>query len=389
MFNVIHIMKGIIYLGAAIALLRCTAAFLPTNHKTYDDQDQLIFQPAKEVNKAADSLAASAKPIDAGVQAQRLHANSPQLHDKSSEDPSQIPPPLDTALRPPLPQKPDFTVGTITSQWAITYTPYTSTLSCLSAASIRSDVATIARKGFTSIRLYSIDCSALRHVGNAARTHDLKMIIGVQLDEGLADVETQLSEIITWAGNTGNGRWDLIEMVVIGNEAIFNDHLSPSALASFISNSRTSLRAAGFPGPVTTTEPLDILLQHRHILCPTLDVAAANIQPFFHASVDADSAALYVRSQLLRLQAMCPQPLQAVNLETGWPSRGYPHGAAVPGYLEQWMAVAGIMKEAGGVSVFLGFGDDGWKDEGEFGVERSWGCGHVFGEEGDGGVGVG
>ena len=48
------------------------------------------------------------------------------------------------------------------------------------------------------------------------------------------------------------------------------------------------------------------------------------------------------------------------------------------------MAVAGILKEAGGVSVFLGFGDEGWKDEGQFGVEGSWGCAHVFGEEGEG-----
>lgn len=75
----------------------------------------------------------------------------------------------------------------------------------------------------------------------------------------------------------------------------------------------------------------------------------------------------------------------AVNLETGWPRRGAAHGEAVPGFLEQWMAVAGIMEEAGGVSVFLGFADEGWKDEGEFGVEGSWGCGHVFGEVGGGG----
>ncbi|KAL9065391.1 MAG: hypothetical protein Q9161_008247 [Pseudevernia consocians] len=378
-------MKGIIYLGAAVALLRSAAAFLPTNHDKYENQDQLVIQPAKGINKAAVTVAASTENIEAGIPAQTIAPKFPQSHDVPSQNSGQIPSHYDTTLHPQQPPKLNFTIGSISSQWAIAYTPYTSTLSCLSASSIRSDVATIARKSFTSIRLYSIDCSALRHVGHAARTHGLRIIIGIQLDEGLADAEIQLSEMIDWAGNNSN--WDLIEMIVIGNEAIFNEHLSATALASFISKSRTSLRAAGFSGPVTTTEPLDILHQHRNTLCPTLDVAAANIHPFFHASVSAESAGAYVMSELRHLQAMCPQGLTAVNLETGWPSKGWPNGVAVPGYLEQWMAVAGILKEAGGASVFLGFANDEWKDEGEFGVERSWGCAHVFGEEGGAAVG--
>lgn len=371
-------MKGIIYLGAAVALLRSAAAFLPTNHDDYDNQDQLVFQPANGVNKAGNTPAASTKHIEAEMPAQRFASNSPQLHSAPSQNPNQI-----SSLHPSELQRSDFSIGSASSQWAITYTPYTNTLSCLSASSMCSDVATIARKGFTSIRLYSIDCSALRHVGRAARTHGLKIILGIHIDQGLADAETQLSEIIDWAAGD-NANWDLIEMIVVGNEAIFNEYISPTALASFISTSRHALRKQGFPGPVTTTEPLDILRQHAHTLCPALDVAAANIQPFFHPSVDADSAGEYVRSELDRLGALCPQGLKAVNLETGWPSRGWPNGAAVPGYLEQWIAVVGILKEAGGLSVFLGFGDEGWKDEGQFGVERSWGCAHVFGEEGGG-----
>ena len=380
MINIIHIMKGIIYLGAAVALLRSVAAFLPTNHDDYDDQDQVILQPAKGLNKAASTLAESTEHIEAAIPAQRFASNSPRPHDTPSQNPGQSPSPHDTTLHPSQPQTSNFTIGSASSQWAIAYTPYTSTLSCLSASSIRSDVATIARKGFTSIRLYSIDCSALRHVGHAARTHGLKLIIGIPIDDGLADAETQLSELIAWAGTPADNQWSLIELIVVGNEAIFNTHATASALATFINTSRATLRAAGYAGPVTTTEPLSILAQHRRTLCPALDLAAATIQPFFHPSVPASAAGAYVRSELARLAAVCPG-LPAVCLETGWPSRGRPNGAAVPGYLEQWMAVAGIMAEgAGGRSVVLGFGDEGWRDEGEFGVEGSWGCGHVFGE---------
>ncbi len=78
------------------------------------------------------------------------------------------------------------------------------------------------------------------------------------------------------------------------------------------------------------------------------------------------------------LEGVCPG-LQGVNLETGWPRGGRRNGVAVPGVWEQGVAVGGILGGSGGRSVVLGFGDDGWKDEGEFGVERSWGCGHLFG----------
>ena len=80
--------------------------------------------------------------------------------------------------------------------------------------------------------------------------------------------------------------------------------------------------------------------------------------------------------------------LQAINLETGWPSRGIANGLAVPGVLEQRVAVRGIVEGSGGRSVLLGYGDEGWREGGQFGVEGSWGCGGIFGEgEGEGVLG--
>ncbi|CAF9940016.1 hypothetical protein IMSHALPRED_001715 [Imshaugia aleurites] len=364
-------MKVILYLGAAVALLRSAAAFLPTDHDNHDDQDQLVFRPAKGINTAANIPGASTKHTETEPPPQRFSSDSLQLHDTPSEN------------TPQTPQKSNFTIGSSSSQWAITYTPYTDALSCLSASSIRSDVATIARKGFSSIRLYSIDCSALLHVGHAARAHGLKMIIGIHIDENSADTEIQISEITDWArsnDNDDNTNWDLIELIVVGNEAIFNSYASATALASLITNTRATLRLSGYPGPLTTSEPLSILSAYAHTLCPTLDLAAATIQPFFHPSVTPGTAGAYVSAELARLAAVCPGGLAAVSLESGWPSRGRANGEAVPGYLEQWVAVAEIVDRAGGRSVVAGFADEAWRDEGQFGVEGSWGCGHVFGE---------
>jgi len=47
---------------------------------------------------------------------------------------------------------------------------------------------------------------------------------------------------------------------------------------------------------------------------------------------------------------------------------------------EQKEAVESIRTMVGEKSVFLSFEDDLWKGEGALGVERSWGCGHLFGE---------
>ena len=75
---------------------------------------------------------------------------------------------------------------------------------------------------------------------------------------------------------------------------------------------------------------------------------------------------------------MCPGKSEAFNLETGWPHQGSVNGMAVPGKEEQQKAIESIREKAGGKSTFFSFVDDLWKAEGEFGVERSWGCSHLF-----------
>ena len=85
-------------------------------------------------------------------------------------------------------------------------------------------------------------------------------------------------------------------------------------------------------------------------------------------------------AQLEALEDVCPGNLQGkgLNLETGWPRRGMAHGVAVPGQEEQKIAVEGILRASEGRSVIMGFGDDAWKDEGDFGVEGFWGCEGLF-----------
>lgn len=197
-----------------------------------------------------------------------------------------------------------------------------------------------------------------------AKSCGLKLILGVFISStGISAAEGQIQEIIEWAA----GDWACVEMVVVGNEAIFNQFAGAKDLADFICRAREAFNKAGYSGPVTTTEPLSVLRDNADVLCHILDVAAANIHPFFNTGVDAKGAGDFVARELQLLEGICPG-LPAYNLETGWPSAGQPNGAAVPGIEEQRIAIESIQKIAGGNSAFFSFVDDLWKTTGAFGV---------------------
>lgn len=272
--------------------------------------------------------------------------------------------PAPTLLDQPNPQPSKPLGSTGGSHWCMTYSPYNADGTCKSRSSVASDVKAIAAKGFSSIRLYSTDCSGLQNVGNAAKANGLMLVLGVFISQsGIAGATAQLEEITSWAA----GSWGGVQMIVVGNEAISNGYCTASDLAEFISSAKSIFTKAGYTGPVTTTEPLNIMSENGHLLCHTLDVAAANIHPFFNAAVTADGAGEFVAKELALLESICPG-LAAYNLETGWPSAGLPNGAAIPGPSEQAAAIESIKKIAGEKCAFFSFVDDLWKGKGEFGV---------------------
>ncbi|TID17346.1 glycoside hydrolase family protein [Venturia nashicola] len=260
-------------------------------------------------------------------------------------------------------------------KWAMTYTPYNSAGQCKTASEVDVDVAAIQGKGFTTIRLYATDCSGLINIGASARKHGMKLILGVFIKAaGIDDARPQIKEISAW-GSAGN--WDMVSMVVIGNEAIMNNYCSASALAAFITEAKSTWSAAGYSGPCTTTEPLNKLQDSAGALCSVIDVVAANIQPYFNAGISSSEAGTFVASQLALVAAACPGKT-AYNLESGWPSAGSPNGKAVASPSDQAVAIADIVDKAGDHSVIFSYEDDSWKASGTFGVEQFFGCAKLF-----------
>lgn len=257
-------------------------------------------------------------------------------------------------------------------QYGMTFSPYTQTGACMTKDEVSKNLKIIKNKGFNLVRIYSTDCSGLEFVGEAAKSLGMKMIVGVFIDgSGISKAQEQVDAISKWA------QWGLVELIVVGNEAISSGYVDAGKLAGFISSSASSFKAAGYSGQVTTTEPINIWqASGKSSLCSAVDIVGANIHPFFNAQTTAEEAGTFALSEYKILKNICGK--EVLNLETGWPNAGSANGAAVPNVANQQTAVKAIAKTIGSHSIFFSYADDSWKPAGEFGVEKHWGCASVF-----------
>ncbi|GKT41886.1 putative beta-glucosidase C [Colletotrichum spaethianum] len=265
--------------------------------------------------------------------------------------------------------------------WAITYTPYSEDASgsCKSADQVDSDIASIKKSGFRTVRIYSTDCSTLENVGSACEKYGLQMIIGIfvkeSCDPNSADIKSQVEAITSWK------KWNMVELVVIGNECIFQGRCAASSLKQLIVSTKATISAAGYTGPFTTAETVGVWQQTDVMseICDVIDVVGGQIHPYFNADTAASDAGTFVKGQieLLESSSICGNK-PAYNLECGWPSGGSCNGKACPGVSEQAVAIASIKELAGGKTVFFSFHNDLWKAPGTCECEQSWGCGQLF-----------
>jgi len=308
-----------------------------------------------------------------------IHAtvSSEQPYDHDIQAPVQTKQNQDLSNSSSTPTTPSHLPNHKDDLWAIAYTPYTTTGACKLAPEIQADVTRIAAAGFSAIRLYSTDCHILTLVAPTLRTHSLTLLLGIHLTSCTSTSSStteQLTDILTFA------QWPLIALLVLGNEAIFTGVCSAPEVATLLDSTTSQLRAAGYTGPITTSEPLSVVYEHADLLCPRIDVLASNIQPYFHPRVAAAQAGRFVAFQVAQLARACGDGVvkDVVNLETGWPSAGVANGEAEAGIVEQRRAIDEVRAVAGNRSVFASFEDEVWREGGEWGVEDHWGCMGVF-----------
>ncbi|KAK3330219.1 glycoside hydrolase [Apodospora peruviana] len=293
-------------------------------------------------------------------------------------------PPVEyTAAAPPKPKptKPSSgytgNLGGKGDKWAMTYTPYRPDTYCKSKEEVFSDVAAIAGAGFTTIRVYSTDCDTLPHVGAAAEAHGIKLIVGIFIgqvgcDNGNPTVAKQISDLKSWA------RWDLVDLCVVGNEALFNGYCSVTQLKDLIYHVKSELGSVGYSGPYTTTDVVSAWENNDvSAICSAIDVVACNSHAYFNAGTMPADAGDFVASQLAIVENICGKT--GYVMETGWPTQGQCYGPTCAGEVEQKTALASIKAKLGPKAVFFSFTDDPWKAPGACNCEQHWGCSKVFG----------
>lgn len=273
---------------------------------------------------------------------------------------------------------PTGTLGGGGNLWAMTYTPYDSSSGeCKTADTVDADVKSIADSGFTTLRVYSTDCDTLPLVGDACSKYGVKMIVGIFISEygcsnGSPDVDTQISALKEW------GQWDLVELMAVGNEALYNGYCTAQELVDLISHVKSEL--TDYTGPYTTTDIVGAWEQEdvQSLVCEAIDVVAANVHSYFNADVLPIDAGKFVKSQIEIVEKACGGKPGYV-LECGYPTAGNTNGVNVPSVLNQQVAITSIKETMGDKVVFFSMFDDQWKDDGACNCEKHWGVGTLFG----------
>ncbi|KAK5652572.1 hypothetical protein OQA88_10333 [Cercophora sp. LCS_1] len=290
--------------------------------------------------------------------------------------PPQYTAPAPAPPSPPAVAPPSGGLGGHGGKWAMTYTPYSDSGDCKNKAEVLADVKKIAAAGFTTLRVYSTDCDTLPNVGAAAHECGLSLIVGVFVgkkgcDNGSPDVATQISALKSWA------QWDLVKLVVVGNEALFNGFCTVGELKNLIVHTKSELGSVGYSGPFTTTDVVSAWLdQDTQAICDVIDLVACNAHAYFNAGTHPSEAGQFVAGQLSLVEKKCGK--SGYVMETGWPTAGICYGVACAGVQEQATAIKSIKDAIGDKVVFFSATNDPWKDPGACNCERSWGCGQLF-----------
>lgn len=269
-------------------------------------------------------------------------------------------------------------LGSSGNQWAMTYTPYDSdTGDCKSADTVSSDIKSIKDAGFSSVRVYSTDCDTLPNVGSACEENGLKMIVGIFISEvgctnASPDVDDQISALKEWA------QWDLVELLTVGNEALYDGYCTAQELVDLIDHVKSEL--SDYTGPYTTTDIVSAWQEESisSVVCDAIDVVAANVHSYFSADVAPADAGQFVKGQIEIVEQACGGKKGYV-LESGYPTQGATNGVNVPSEANQKIAIMSIQETIGDSVVFFSMFDDYWKDPGSCECERHWGVGSLFG----------
>ena len=177
--------------------------------------------------------------------------------------------------------------------------------SCKTPSDIAADIAQLVSYGYSSIRLYGVDCNAVDYALSTLESlnTDTTLIVGVY---STTNYTLETADLI----NQVNGRWDLVSYVSVFNEAVNDGRATVSEVAIAITYVKSQVPSGV---SVTTIDTFAAFISNPDLCYVGQDFIAANIQPYFSA-VSASDAGNYVVEQQGNVASTCGVDQSAVQI---------------------------------------------------------------------------
>ncbi|WP_242512283.1 glycosyltransferase family 2 protein [Pseudolysobacter antarcticus] len=228
-------------------------------------------------------------------------------------------------------------------------------------ADIESDIKLLSQ--YTShLRTYT--STEAPSVPRLAAKYGMTVLAGAWLDRRAENSELELQAMIDSARQNKN-----IDRVIVGNETLLRQDLSPNELIGYLDRARAALKQ-----PVSTAEPVGIWLRNPKLV-KHVDFITVHLLPYWNGVIRRDALGLSVLKDYNDLRARYPDKHILIG-EIGWPSNGDRHEYAQPSiadeaqFLREWFYTADLYN----LDYFIEEAfDQPWKEAGEGRVGAYWG----------------
>ncbi|HEY3699818.1 MAG TPA: glycosyl hydrolase family 17 protein [Spongiibacteraceae bacterium] len=225
------------------------------------------------------------------------------------------------------------------------------------------DLALLAQY-FSCVRTYSM--TGLEELPVYAQKHGLKVMLGAWVSSDVKNTHLEIEQLVTAA----NRYPDVVQSVVVGNEALLRKDISGARLAELITEVKGRVKQ-----PVTYADVWEFWLKYPQV-APAVDFVTIHLLPYWEDEPTGIDRALEhvaaVREEYGRLFS----PKDILIGETGWPSNGRQRETAVPSLVNQAKFMRGFIALAehnGWNYNLIEAFDQPWKRINEGAVGGYWG----------------
>lgn len=225
------------------------------------------------------------------------------------------------------------------------------------------DLALLAER-FSCVRTYSME--GLEAVPELARKHGLRLLLGAWVSRDPQATRREIEQLI----RTTQANADLVDAVIVGNEALLRKEVTAGQLVALIEEVKAAVAV-----PVTYADVWEFWLRHPEV-APAVDFLTIHLLPYWEDEPTGIEDALRQVAEVRRTFGNAFAPKDILIGETGWPSEGRQRETAVPSRVNQALFVRGFVQlaEANGwrYNLIEAF-DQPWKRISEGAVGGYWG----------------